>query len=104
MERYRHIDMSPRLLPVDLQAQRVSRSFAQALHHLVDQLDLSAFDALYRDDEKWLAEHLDDRPGSRGRIRKSNRTDNESAKLATDKELEPLAQPCVHASPRNRRR
>jgi hypothetical protein len=34
---------------------------------------------------QWLTEHPDDRPGSRGKIRKSNRTDNESAKLATDK-------------------
>ncbi len=48
MARYRHIDMSPRLLPVDLQAQLVPGSFAHALHHLVDQLDLSAFDAHYR--------------------------------------------------------
>ncbi|MEO5626872.1 MAG: transposase, partial [Dokdonella sp.] len=33
----------------------------------------------------WLAENPTDRPGTRGSIRKSNRTDNESAKLATDK-------------------
>lgn len=50
MARYRHIDMSPRLLPVDLQAQLVPGSFAHALHHLVDQLNLSAFDAHYRND------------------------------------------------------
>jgi hypothetical protein len=30
MARYRHVDMSPRLLPVDLQAQLVPGSFAQA--------------------------------------------------------------------------
>lgn len=47
----RHIDMSPRLLPVDLQAQLVPASFAHAVHHLVDQLDLSAFDGHYRHDD-----------------------------------------------------
>jgi hypothetical protein len=51
MARYKHIDMSPRLLPVDLQAQLVPGSFAHALHHLVDQLDLSAFDTHYRNDD-----------------------------------------------------
>lgn len=50
MARYKVIDMSPRLLPVDLHAQLVPGSFAHALHHLVDQLDLSAFDAHYRND------------------------------------------------------
>ena len=50
MARYKVIDMSPRLLPVDLDAQLVPGSFAHALHHLVDQLDLSAFDARYRND------------------------------------------------------
>jgi len=33
----------------------------------------------------WLAEHPQDRQGSRGAVRKSNRTDNESAKMATSK-------------------
>lgn len=51
MARYKVIDMSPRLLPVDLEAQLVPGSFAHALHHLIDQLDLSAFDARYRNDE-----------------------------------------------------
>ncbi len=45
MARYQHTDMSPRLLPVDLQTQLVWESFAHALHHLADQLDLRAFDA-----------------------------------------------------------
>jgi transposase len=57
MPRYRHIDMSPRLLPVDLQAQLVPGSFAHALHHLVDQLDLSAFDAHYRNDDNGAPAH-----------------------------------------------
>lgn len=55
MARYRHTDMSPRLLPADLQAQPVPGSFAHAFHHLVGQLDLSAFDAHYRNDESGTA-------------------------------------------------
>jgi Transposase and inactivated derivatives len=34
---------------------------------------------------QWLAEHQEDRKGAKGTIRKSNRTDNESAKMATSK-------------------
>ena len=34
---------------------------------------------------QWLAAHPDDRKGSKGTLRKSNRTDNESAKMATSK-------------------
>jgi transposase len=34
---------------------------------------------------EWLAENPEDRKGSRGTVRKSNRTDNESAKMATSK-------------------
>ena len=33
----------------------------------------------------WLAQHPDDRRGAKGAVRKSNRTDNESAKMATSK-------------------
>jgi transposase len=33
----------------------------------------------------WLAQHPTDRPGARGGVRQSNRTDNESAKMATGK-------------------
>jgi transposase len=57
MARYKHIDMSPRLLPVDLQAQLVPGSFAHALHHLVDQLDLCAFDVHYRNDDNGAPAH-----------------------------------------------
>ena len=57
MARFKHIDMSPRLLPVDLPAQLVPGSFAHALHHLVDQLDLSVFDAHYRNDEAGAPAH-----------------------------------------------
>lgn len=33
----------------------------------------------------WLNEHPEDRKGAKGRINLSNRTDNESAKMATGK-------------------
>jgi transposase len=33
----------------------------------------------------WLASHPEDRKGKKGKVRKSNRTDNESAKMATGK-------------------
>ncbi len=52
MARYKFVDMSPRLLPVDLEAQLVPGTFAHAVHHLVDALDLSAFDEHYRNDEQ----------------------------------------------------
>jgi transposase len=57
MARYKHVDMSPRLLPVDLEAQLVPGTFAHALHHLIDELDLSAFDAHYRNDETGATAH-----------------------------------------------
>ncbi len=57
MARYKSVDMSPRLLPVDLEAQLVPGSFAHAVHHLVDALDLSAFDAHYRNDEVGASAH-----------------------------------------------
>ena len=50
MPRYKHIDRSPRFLPVVLEAQLIPGSFAHAVHHVVDELDLSAFDAHYRND------------------------------------------------------
>ena len=34
---------------------------------------------------EWLKDHSEDRRGAKGKVRKSNRTDNESAKMATDK-------------------
>jgi transposase len=57
MTRYKHVDMSPRLLPVVLEARLVPGSFAHALHLLVDELDLSAFDAHYRNDETGATAH-----------------------------------------------
>ena len=49
--------MSPRLLPVDLEAQLVPGTFAHALHHLIDELDLSVFDAHYANDETGAPAH-----------------------------------------------
>ena len=57
MARYKPIDMSPRLLPVDLESQLVPGSFAQAVHHLVGELDLSSFDAHFRNDEVGASAH-----------------------------------------------
>jgi transposase len=57
MARYRDIDMSARLLPVSLEAQLVPGSFAHAVYHLVGELDLSDFDAHYRNDEVGAPAH-----------------------------------------------
>jgi hypothetical protein len=57
MARYKVVDMSPRLLPVDLEAQLIPRSFAHAVHDVVDALDLSVFDAHYRNDEVAASTH-----------------------------------------------
>jgi transposase len=52
MARYKHIDTSPRFLAVDLERQLLPGSFEHALNHLIDQeLDLSGFDARYRNDQ-----------------------------------------------------
>ena len=51
MARYKHIDTSPRFLAVDLERQLLPGSFEHALHHLIEhELDLSVFDARYRND------------------------------------------------------
>jgi transposase len=57
MARYRDIDMNARLLPVSLDAQIVPGSFAHAVYHLVGELDLSGFDAHYRNDETGAPAH-----------------------------------------------
>lgn len=52
MARYKPVDRNPRLLPVVLSEQIQSGSFEFALDHLVDhELDLSALDARFRNDE-----------------------------------------------------
>ena len=52
MARYKHIDTSPRLLPVDLARQLLPGTFEHALNHLLDhEIDLSSFDARFCNDE-----------------------------------------------------
>jgi len=52
MARYKHIDTSPRLLPVDLGQQLLPGTFEHALNHLLDhEIDLSCFDARFCNDE-----------------------------------------------------
>jgi len=51
MARYKPIDTSPRFLAVDLERQLLPGTFEHALNYLVDhQLDLSRFDARYKND------------------------------------------------------
>jgi len=51
MARYKYIDTNPRLLPVNLAAQLLPGTFAHAVDHLLDHaVDLSAFDARFRND------------------------------------------------------
>jgi transposase/IS5 family transposase len=52
MARYKHIDTSPRLLPVDLTRQLLPGTFEHALNHLLDhEIDLSSFDSCFCNDE-----------------------------------------------------
>ena len=52
MARYKYIDTNPRLFPVDLGAQLLPGTLEHALHHLLGHaIDLSRFDARYRNDE-----------------------------------------------------
>ena len=52
MARYKHIDTSPRFLAVDLRRQLLPGTFEHALDHLLDhEIDLSALDARFRNDE-----------------------------------------------------
>ena len=51
MARYKHIDTSPKFIPVDLQRQLLPGTMEHALCHLIDhEIDLSRFDARYRND------------------------------------------------------
>ncbi len=51
MARYKQMDTSPRLIPVDLERQLLPGTFEHALNHLIDhELDLSGFDARYKND------------------------------------------------------
>lgn len=69
LERHREADQ--RAIEPDLQAKETQR---------ITRLQTDAAQL-----RAWLADHLEDRKGSKGSIRKSNRTDNESAKMATSK-------------------
>jgi hypothetical protein len=51
MTRYKYFDMSQGLfLTVSLEEQHIPGSFEHTLNYLIDQLDLSAFDAAFRND------------------------------------------------------
>ncbi|MDP9179992.1 MAG: IS1182 family transposase [Gemmatimonadota bacterium] len=51
MARYKYIDTAPRFLPVDLARQLLPGTFEHAVHHLLEHtIDLSAFDARFRND------------------------------------------------------
>ena len=52
MARYKHIDTSPRLVPIVLEHQLVPGTFEHALNHLLDhEIDVSHFDDRYRNDD-----------------------------------------------------
>jgi transposase len=52
MARYKHIDTNPRFLAIDLAQQLLPGTFEHALNHLLDhEIDLSPFDARFRNDE-----------------------------------------------------
>ena len=52
MARYKHIDVSPRFLALDLKRQLLAGTFEHALDHLLDhEIDLSALDARFNNDE-----------------------------------------------------
>jgi transposase len=52
MARYKYIDTSPRLLPVDLSQQLLPGTFEHAVDYLLDHaIDLSSFDARFRNDD-----------------------------------------------------
>ena len=51
MARYKHIDTSPRMLPVDLARELLPGIFEHAPSHLLDYaIDLSGFDARFGND------------------------------------------------------
>jgi transposase len=52
MARYKYIDTQPKLVPVDLARQFLPGTFEHAVNHLLDHaIDLSSFDARFRNDE-----------------------------------------------------
>ena len=76
MARFKYIDTQPKLIPVDLAQQLLPGTFEHALHHLLDRaIDLSHFDARYRNDEtgtpRLSAGHAP--PGGAVRVRAGHR-------------------------------
>jgi len=69
LERHREADQ--RVIEPDLHAKETQR---------LSRLQTDAAQM-----RQWMADHPEDRKGSKGAIRKSNRTDNDSAKMATGK-------------------
>ena len=69
LERHREADSQP--VEADLRQKEILR---------ITRLQTDAAQL-----RQWLADHPEDRKGSKGTTRKSNRTDNESAKMATSK-------------------
>ncbi len=69
LERHRETDQ--RAVEPDLQAREAQR---------IARLQTDA-----KQIRQWLTDHPEDRKGSKGALRKSNRTDNDSAKMATSK-------------------
>ncbi len=67
----RHREQDQRVIEPDLQAKEVQR---------IERLQADAAQL-----REWMTDHPEDRKGSKGAIRKSNRTDNDSAKMATSK-------------------
>jgi transposase len=52
MARYKYIDTNPKFLAIDLAHQLLPGTFEHALHHLLEhEIDLSRFDARFRNDE-----------------------------------------------------
>ena len=67
----RHREEDARAVEPDLRAKEIER---------IERLKGDA-----KQIREWLSNHADDRKGSKGTLRKSNRTDNDSAKMATSK-------------------
>jgi hypothetical protein len=68
--------------------QRHRQEDAKSIEPDLAAKEVKRIDRLERDAAQlrgWLAKHPEDRRGVKGSIRKSNRTDNESAKMATGK-------------------
>ena len=64
----------------------IEPSLAEKETHHIERLQADAAKMRqYLFGHKWLKTHPDDRKGTKGKVIKSNRTDNESAKMATSK-------------------